>query len=455
MTRIAYGLYPQALPADHAASKSRDWLWLIYLALIVVLLLWPDYAELKIGGTPNMAPVRLIRGLGIAAGLFFLFRDPERSDMFYRRLRENWGALIVLLAFYGFRLSTIFVGHQEALQLLSYIKYEFWSYLSMFFLTLLVVRDERDVRKLVQLVVVVSALIGLLAVVEFRLKRNIFQGIISVSNEYVLAVLRDKTRDNAYRAESTFEHPIVLGQFFAMILPCCWYVLRHGDHKWLRATGGFAFLMGFVAIFASGSRSALALAVPILILMGMWEIWLWLKRSNNRPAQYLVLLQFPLLLGVFGMVLYYLKNIATGTTQETRGSASVRIDMLYAGLHKVDAAMLMGHGVGEATNVVTFVGTNGVRTLDNYYLVIALESGLIGLGLNLLMWGYFFWRSLGFMGDRNVDRSRIGLLLSLAFLTHIIIMTIHALQSLTWLLMIMFALFLILSERRRLAPEPK
>ena len=50
MTRIAYGLYPQALPADHAAIKARDWLWLIYLALITVLLLWPDYAELKIGG---------------------------------------------------------------------------------------------------------------------------------------------------------------------------------------------------------------------------------------------------------------------------------------------------------------------------------------------------------------------------------------------------------------------
>lgn len=455
MTRIAYGLYPQALPADHAASKARDWLWLIYLALITVLLLWPDYAELKIGGTPNLAPVRLMRGLGIAAGLFFLFRDPERAAMFYRRLSENWGALLVLFAFYAFRLSTVFVGHQEALQLLSFIKYEFWSYLTMFFLTLLVVRDERDVRKLVQLVVVVAALIGLLSVVEFRLKRNLFQGFIAVSNDFVLAVLRDKSRDGAYRSESTFEHPIMLGQFFAMVLPFCWYVLRHGDNKWLRATGGFAFLMGFVAIFASGSRSALALAVPILILMGMWEIWLWLKRSNNRPAQYLVLLQFPLLLGIFGMVLYYLKNIATGTTQETRGSASVRIDMLYAGLHKIDAAMLMGHGVGEATNVVTFVGTNGVRTLDNYYLAVALESGLIGLGLNLLLWAYFFWRSLGFMGDRNVDRSRIGLLMSLALLTYIVIMTIHALQSLTWLLMVMFALILILSERRRLVPEPK
>jgi O-antigen ligase len=155
------------------------------------------------------------------------------------------------------------------------------------------------------------------------------------------------------------------------------------------------------------------------------------------------------------MVLYYLKNIAAGTTQETRGSASVRMDMLYAGLHKIDSAMLMGHGVGEATNVVTFVGTAGVRTLDNYYLVMALESGLIGLGLNLLLWLYFFGRSLGFLADRNIDRSRIGVLLSLALLTHIAIMTIHALQSLTWLLMVLFALILILGERRRLAPGPE
>jgi hypothetical protein len=455
MTRIAYGLYPQALPADSNATTRRDWLWQIYLVLIVVLLLWPDYAELKPGGLPNVSPVRLMRGLGIAAGLFFLFRDPARSEMFYRRVRENWGALIVLFAFYGFRVATIFVGHMEAQQLLFFVKYDFWSYLSMFFLTLLVVRDERDVRKVVQVLVVAAAVIGLLAVLEFRLKRNLFQGIITVSNDFLMGVLRDKTRDNVYRAESTFEHPIVLGQFFAMFLPCCWYVLRHGDTKWLRIIGGAAFVLGFVAIFTSGSRSALALAVPILVLMGMWEIWLWLKRSNNRPAQYLVMLQFPLLLGIFGMVLYYLKNIAAGTTQETRGSASVRMDMLYAGLHKIDSAMLMGHGVGEATNVVTFVGTAGVRTLDNYYLVMALESGLIGLGLNLLLWAFFYGRSLGFITDRNVDRSRIGVLLSLALLTHIAIMTIHALQSLTWLLMVLFALILILRERRRLAPGPE
>jgi len=419
-----------------------------------VLLLWPDYAELKLGGTPNIAPVRLIRGLAIAAGLFFLFRDPERSAMFYRRLRENWFALVLLAAFYVFRLATIFVGNQEAVQLLFFIKYDAWSYLSVFFLTLLVVRDERDVRKLVQLIVVVAMVIGVLAVVEFRMQRNLFQNFISVTSDYVLAVLRDKTRDNTYRGESTFEHPIILGQFFAMFLPCCWYVLRYGNGKWLRLAAAMAGLLGVVSIYTSGSRSALALAIPMLVMMGMWEIWLWLKRSNNRPAQYLVMLQFPLLLGVFGMVLFYLRTIAAGTTQVTRGSASVRLDMLNAGLHKIDSAMLMGHGIGEATNVVTFVGTGGTRTLDNYYLVIALESGVIGLLLNLALWMYFMWRSLSFVTDRNVDRSRLGVLISLALLCYIAIMTIHALQSLTWLLMVMFALILILNERKRLAPGP-
>lgn len=443
---VTYGLYPA--PPTATARVARDWLGMLFLCLIFVTPLWPEFAELKMAGIPNMAPPRLIRAALIFATLFLFFRDRERAETFVRRLRENWIVITLFVLLFALRFASAFLGHNPALQVFAFIKSDFWTYLTIFFITLFVVRDERDIKRLVEVVVLAAAIVGLAALVEYYLKRNLFARFFTVTSDYLMVVLGDKTRDNIYRAQGTMEHPLLMGQFFAMVLPWCWYCFRYSERMVFRLIACGSGLLGVAAIYFSGSRSSFAVAIPLVALMFIWELWRWTKRSSNRPAQYLMLLQFPLLLTAFAGVLLYIKTLAAGTTQITRGSASVRMDMLNAGVPKVGDAVFMGHGLGEATNVVTFVGKGGIRTLDNYYLLVALESGMIVVLLTAFLWLYFLFAALAQSGKEDMRKARLSMLLGLAVLGYIIIMSIHSLQSLTWLLFVIFACILILREKK-------
>ncbi|MES2349829.1 MAG: O-antigen ligase family protein [Pseudomonadota bacterium] len=416
--------------------------------LLFVLPLWPDFAELKPGGIPNIAPPRLVRAALIFLAVIYLFQDRERAALFGKRLRENWIPVTLLLAFFSLRFASGFVARFPVLQIFVFVRNDLWSYLSIFFITLFVLRDERDVKRVMQIIVVAGMIVGMAALLEYFLKRNLFQRFISVTSDYMMAVLSDKTRDNTYRAQGTLEHPLLLGQFFAMILPWCWYTMLYSERRLFRLIACVSGVLGVTAIYVCGSRSSFAIAIPLVALMFIWELWRWTLRSHNRPAQYLILLQFPLLLGAFAGVLFYLKKIAAGTTQVTQGSASIRLEMLNSGMSKLSDALFLGHGLGEATSVVSFVGKGGVKTLDNYYLVIALESGMIALMLNALLWLYFLFSAFSQSRDKDTGRARISMLLGLSVLGYIIVMSIHSLQGLTWLLFVIFGCLLVLKDKR-------
>lgn len=441
-----YGLYPQ--PKSTIVQIKRDWLALLFFGLVFLLPLWPDFAELKMAGLPNLAPTRLMRAALIVATLFCFFHDKERAEMLVRRIRENWLIVGLLVLLYSIRFASGFIGHFPVLEIYAFIKNDFWSYLVLFFVALFVIRDEKDVIRIIQVIVSSAAIVGLVTLLEFYLKNNIFQKLLPVTSDYLVAVLGDKSRDNIYRAQGTLEHPLILGQFFVMVLPWCWYCLLYSENKAFKALALCSGLLGLASIYLSGSRSSIAVIIPVVALMFIWELWRWTKRSHNRPAQYLMMLQFPLLFTAFVGVLVYIKSMAAGTTQITRGSASVRLDMLNAGLPKLGDAIFMGHGLGEAVTVVKFVGKGGVRTLDNYYLLVGLESGAIALLLTVILWLYFLFAAIRSSGDLDVKRARLSLMMGLSVLSYIIIMGIHSLQSLTWLLLLVFACIFVLREKK-------
>lgn len=447
--RIAYGLYPAPVTAQSQPQVRRDWLALAFFTLLFIMPLWPDFAELKPGGIPNVAPTRLVRAGLIFLALIYLFADRERTAAFGRRLRENWVPVAMLLVFFGWRFASAFESRFAGVQIFAFIKNDFWTYLTIFFITLYVLRDERDVKRVLQVIVFSGLIVGVAALLEFYLKRNLFQRFLTVTNDYLLVALSDKTRDNIYRAQGTLEHPLLLGQFFAMILPWCWYCMLYAERRWFNVVAFVSGLVGVAAIYVCGSRSSFAIAIPLVAIMFLWELWRWTLRSHNRPAQYLMLLQFPLLLGAFVAVLSYIKQIAAGTTRVTQGSASIRLQMLDAGIAKLGDAPFLGHGLGEATNVVTFVGSGGIKTLDNYYLVIALETGLFALLLNAVLWLYFLFSAFTSSRQRETGRARLAMLLGLSVLGYIIVMSIHSLQGLTWLLFVIFGCLLVLKDRRQ------
>ena len=437
-------LFPS--PLVKPTAVKRDWLLLFLLALLFMLPLWPGYAELKFGGLPNLAPVRLVRIVLIVSFIWMIFNDRRRNKIFFRRISENWVLVSTLIAFYGLRVASAFVGHDISFQLFAFFKNDVFTNLPIFFIALAAIDDNKSVSKVFNVLIGAGLIASLLAMVDFYLERNIFMGIISVSNDYLMGIFIDKSRDNAYRAQGTFEHPILLGQYFTFMLPLIWVKFMATTRVGVRLYYTVAAIMAVASIYVSGSRAALGIAVIFLMFIFIWEIIFWIRTSHNRVAQYFVISQFAWL--IFGVIfgITMLKNIAGGNSAETISSTNSRLIMWTGGLPKVFDSPLIGHGLGDATSIFSLVGRGGMRTLDNFYLLLGLESGvlapllfLVFLALSSPPLFQYFFREPG-------DIARPLIACMFVFIGYSFFMAIHALPEQFWLILLISGIVIVLLE---------
>ena len=70
-----------------------------------------------------------------------------------------------------------------------------------------------------------------------------------------------------------------------------------------------------------------------------------------------------------------------GDTTAEQMSTNVRAEMLSNGLRALAERPLIGYGDGRSPDIAGLVGRHGVRTIDNFYLSVAVDFGVVGLAL--------------------------------------------------------------------------
>lgn len=438
--------YSNNVALRNLVKPKRDWLFTLFLLLIFVTSTWPDYVELKFSGMPNMAPSRLIRITLICGFFWMIFHDPQRSKLFFRRLSDNWVLISTLIVFYGLRIISAFFSDNTIFQLFSFFRSDVLVNLPLFFIAIAVIKDENSVIKIYNVLIAAGLIASVFAILDFYFEKNIFSSFVPISSDYLLTIFIDKSRDSAYRAQGSFEHPILLGQFFALILPIVWIKFRESKSNSGRFYFSISGLLTLSAIYVSGSRAALGIAALFAMLLIAWEIRVWIKTSRNRLAQYFVLSQLPWLILGSTFALYILKEMAVGTSRETQLSSYARIDMIVEGGPKVFEAPILGHGLGEATSVFSLVGRAGLRTLDNFYLLLGLESGMFAPIAFLLFILICILPAIRyvFKGERKATQLLIPCILLI--IGYGMQMIIHALQRQMWLLLLFSAIVIVLRE---------
>ena len=198
---------------------------------------------------------------------------------------------------------------------------------------------------------------------------------------------------NVLRAFATMRGPNTLGAYLLLPLAAALYLIRHKRHDLL---GWATIVVGFVAVYLTGSRSAwlgllTTIVVLALLIVPRHRVAYWAKRLIV-PAIILVALVGWAAVSVPRLRLAIFHS-SPGDISLTEGSNDKHWEATKAGIIDVVRHPL-GSGPGSA-GPASFYNTSGPKLAEDYYVQIAQEIGLVGLGL-------FLW--INFLTLRRIVR---------------------------------------------------
>ncbi|UGQ47643.1 O-antigen ligase family protein [Massilia endophytica] len=395
------------LPKQQRAPGG--FLLFLLLGLLATLNLWPPYVIYRFGGLPALSPIKLAWLALLVLGGYWVLSSKEMMQRVKDRCRSHKLLVLLVPTLMAWRILTSAMGEQPIPQVLTMVTDVLSCYI-FFFIVLAVLRDAGDVHRMLSLLVVVAVAQALLASYESMVRHTLFDRFISVSAEdsaVQMDIIRQKFRDGRYRAQGTFEHPMVLAEFMGMMVPLAAALFVTTRKRWMR-WGSAAFLpLAVFVIGASGSRSGFAVLMAGALLAAI--LWLMPRRQLHGGSSRGVLLLaaiallLPVILGVGYVVLQEVMAMVAGRTASEVSSSMMRVLMMERGIPLVMDEPLFGYGGGMGAIKLGFY--DGTRfNIDNYWLGLSLDAGLVGLVLAGAFWlGSIFYGLLLYYRypDRN------------------------------------------------------
>lgn len=260
---------------------------------------------------------------------------------------------------------------------------------------------------------------GSLAIVEKLLERPfVAQWFLSlgasVTSDF-LALGEAKFRDGAFRAQATFEHPIMLSSAMGALLILSIWKLFESSRTQNRGGVALALLGAAISLggsWASGSRtSAIALAVISVVVL----LRIILGRYGRAGLVYILYaivvgnLFYWLYVAIAGESENILLSLVRGRTYEEAMSSELRLIMWQKALYLLDGSPLFGYGPGA--EILASVQVGEVTTIDNSYIALMVSRGLIGLFLFLAFFGgAVYSAAVEYFSTTDVGRQELVLL---------------------------------------------
>jgi len=353
-----------------------------YLALGLAVL-WPRYLFFPMFGI-GANPFTLMTMLGTPIVVAFAVLQPVARNALRRLVLLNRLVVCTFLVMLGLRLLSCFTGQEASVSIQSFIRdLPIFLLFAMFSIAFL---DNSVRNRFPGLLLALAVVQLLLAILEFSIETSIAGAFelnaIGVGDANALMQIGTaRVRDGAYRAQALFGHPIVLGHFAAALVPLAATIFfRRGIGA--KLCGGFLILLTMAGAFVSGTRSAL-----MLLAIGMVVFFVMGTRKSSRSAYsrtariYLVLI-----VSSIAALLFFddFSDMLAGRTVAEVGSTQTRQIQFEYSTQAIEAKPIMGYGLGNGIQYSGIINGFGQQTLDNFFLSIALDTGLVGLGSFLL-----------------------------------------------------------------------
>ena len=421
------------------AGLPRRGVFILLMIAVCLSVLWPRYVFFSLGG-PYVNPQTLSVFASLAAIVFWAAYSPGFSKKFYSVIfsSSNIGLLVVM--WLGWRLFASALGEFAVVSVFDYARD--LVYVSSFFLIGCAIATYEDGPKWMLRVLVASGLmVATSGLIEAFIQRNYFVQFASGGDTQATAdalktIMFDKTRDGNFRAQSTFDHPIVFAQFIAAVIPLAAYIAFFERHWIWRLVGFLVVPIGVLAIVKSGSRAGI---VSLAVALSFVGVFVWMRAITSKGfGRVFAIAILPILL--FGLTIGYfvVQELVLGRSNSEAGSSAVRLKMVGDSVSALYESPLWGFGHGMALYKAGVIsGHTGVATLDSLLLTIALDSGYVGFVLFLAIILLFSIKSgLAAIRLRDQEGARVGMLVAsvLALIATFAGLSISNNMTLLWLL---------------------
>jgi len=353
------------IPTEAAIScdkESRlDMVALILVSLVIeVSVLFPEnfISGLPVFRNVNTFPLTLMLPLmALVTAIYIGFRRK------YIKASVVDGLVLIFTAYILIRN----INGPESLLSGKYIIYG----LGIFYITaLLTVKKETLLKQIVYTIASLVLLTSIYGLIEYGFQKNF------IYSQFIAEAVPEP-RVGLHRIGSTLAHPVPFGAFIIQSLPFVILIWVGARQSWLRASAMATTMLAVLALFFTYSKGSWIAGVLVAI-----GTLFFLRRSRSRkyifPAVIIVAM-LTVMLGVFWQQVY--------SEIENRAAISfdMRISSWQTALEDISGHPLIGVGfkqgaeeIKKHANQEENKGLEKALPVDNYYLSLMLEAGMIG-----------------------------------------------------------------------------
>jgi hypothetical protein len=379
-----------ALPdMDRAPTRTMEKL---FFAFFVSLILWPNYIAIALPGLPW---ITLLRLTGIPMALLLLI-CVSTSAPFRRQLTDILQTTPIvwklLIGFVAVQFLTIGLSSTPTQSLQKVIVAQ-TNWTAIFFVACYVFRTPGKVDRYIHVLWFVAVVICGIGLWEGAIQKVPWQGHIPsfFKIDEAQVMLDSMYRGRAYRVKTIHSTPLGLGEFLALTTPFLLHFIIGKFPIAMRVGAALSLVLFLRVIHSTDSRLGMVgVLLSILLYVLAWGIIRWRRHKADMLGPLVVLAYPAFFTALMGLTFVSRRiEIMVWGSQATEGSNLAREQQLALGVPKMLKNPL-GYGAGQGADTVGwFSGT--FLSIDNYYLAMVIEYGVIGFILYFALIMYIGW----------------------------------------------------------------
>jgi O-antigen ligase len=380
-------------------SVLPGFLKILALVSVCLFVLWPKFVVLPgVGANIYIAAQ-------VALALLFV------PCLIFRVIRRHYTVfsaqqMAIVLSFTGLImlefLSFIFGGPEASPE--GYIR-QIIGVKLMFLVGTIVSDDEKTISNLFKVIIFTLLVSFLVALWEQSARKTILavvtQTLPIAMNDVITAMISDKIRGGTFRSGAFFDHPIILSIAASVAVPL-------GLMQAAQSRGwGKLFSIGFVVLALLAGYFTFSRTFVVGLIAGLGSYFMFrqvaaVRGGRGRAA----------IFGTLGLTLFLVLvlpeaiNVVLGRTGLEQYSSSLRDVMWQRAAPYISERPFLGWGWGSD---LSYAGIKrGVVTVDDSYLSLLVNNGIVGLVVLGVFVGTCLLRGLTLIVDQRSWVSQIG-----------------------------------------------
>ncbi|HEX5378283.1 MAG TPA: O-antigen ligase family protein [Phenylobacterium sp.] len=356
----------------------------LFFAFLIAVLLWPNYLAIVPPGLPWITAIRLI-GFPLT---FILLICISVSPEFRAKLAEVltsvpylWKLVVIFICIQV--VSIVFSKHVgDSINALVETQV---SWTVMFFVACYVFTRPGAAERWAAIMWVSAIILCFIGIEEAREEHVPWAGhipsFLQVQDEYVSRVLQGARRlgTDEYRVQGTHSTSLGFAEYLALTTPFVIHFMMGKYPPWVKVAAALSIPFIFYTIYKTGARLGMVgFFIAALLYTLCWGVMRWrqVRGSLIGPT---VVLAYPAFFCAFIAATFFvqrLHNMVWGGSN-TSYSNEGRMDQVAAGMPKI-ISHPWGYGIGQGAEALDYHNLAGVLTIDTYYLLVALDYGVVG-----------------------------------------------------------------------------